>query len=77
MDSIKQALLVEAATGKVRADKIYKILMDLVDAVQTQTPAVVQCVPQTPEVAAPVPEVEVQAPEVQAPAPAKTFGRSA
>ena len=89
MESIRQALLSERSSGKIRPEKIYGILIDLVDALQTQTPVEAPrespVEPPAPEpVPVPEPEPEVPAPVAQepeasseaAPGP-KMFGRSA
>ena len=86
MESIKEALLAEQLSGKVRPEKIYAILISLVDALQTPPREVVQPVSQeAPPPPEPVPEPEpvvAKEPEipqvVQEPAPGpKMFGRSA
>lgn len=87
MESIRQALLSERSSGKVRPEKIYGILIDLLDALQTQSPVEVRREsPVEPQVPAPEPEPvpeapapvaqEPEAPVEPAPGP-KMFGRSA
>ena len=85
MDSIRQALIAEAATGKVRSNRLYNILIDLVDALalQTQTPVEVQYVAPpvvNPEAVLPEADLEVPVPvpaETPEVSPLKMFGRSA
>ena len=86
MESVRAAIASEASTGKVRSDRIYRILSDLVDAVETlieapvaPTPAPVP-VPAEPQAAIPSPDPEAAAPEVPAqpaPAPVRMFGKPA
>ena len=81
MESIRQALLSERSSGKVRPEKIYGILIDLLDALQTQSPVEVRrespMEPQVPEPAPEAPSATLVAQEPEpAPAP-KMFGRSA
>ena len=79
MDDIKARINAELNSGKVRADKIYGILLSLTDVLAAPVVAPVAPVVQ---VQAPVVEVAVAAPppvveEVPAPAPpVKTFGRT-
>ncbi len=84
MESIRSAIASEASTGKVRADRIYRILSDLVDAVETLIDAPVAQVPvpvaAEPQAAVPSPDPEAAVPEVPAqPAPvaARMFGKPA
>ncbi len=87
MESIRQALLSERSSGKVRPEKIYGILIDLLDALQTQSPVEVpRESPVEPQVPVPEPEPVPEAPapveqEPEAPVePAqgpKMFGRTA
>ena len=88
MESIRQALLSERSSGKVRPEKIYGILIDLLDALQTQSPVEVpRESPVEPQVPVPEPEPEPapppspaaqepEAPVEPAPGP-KMFGRTA
>lgn len=84
MEQIRQALVDERSSGKVRPEKIYGLLIDLVDALKTQTPVEAPrespVEPQVPEpepasVPTPEPAPAEQEPEA-APGP-KMFGRSA
>lgn len=83
MESVRSAIASEASTGKVRSDRIYRILSDLVDAVETliEAPVAPTPVPAAPQAAVPSPDPEAAAPEVpaQAPAPAQArmFGKPA
>ena len=86
MESIRSAIASEANTGKVRADRIYRILSDLVDAVETLIDAPVAPTPvpvpvaAEPQAAVPSPDPEAAAPEVPAqpaPAPVRMFGKPA
>ena len=86
MDAIKQAILQESTTGKVRPEPLYKILLSLVDVLQTQTPVeappVVQAEPPPPPAPepAPAPEPEPEPPAVPEPEPeasVRMFGRTA
>ena len=79
MDAIRQALIAEAATGKVRSNRLYTILIDLVDALQTQTPVEVQYVEPVvnPEAAQDGPsEADLSLPD-PTPVAVKMFGRNA
>jgi hypothetical protein len=81
MESIRQALLSERSSGKVRPEKIYGILIDLLDALQTQSPVEVRHEsPVEPQVPKPELVPEAPAPVAQEPEAApgpKMFGRSA
>ena len=80
MESVRSAIASEASTGKVRSDRIYRILSDLVDAVETLIEAPVAPTPvpvaAEPQAAVPSPDPEAAAPEVPAqPAPAPVAAR--
>lgn len=77
MESVRAAIASEANTGKVRSDRIYRILSSLVDAVESLIEAPVAAAPQA---AVPSPDPEVVAPQVPEPAPVpavRTFGKPA
>ena len=78
MDDIKARIHAELASGKVRHDKLYGILLSLTDVLAAPVAAPVEPVVQAPE-----PSVEVAVavppepePVVQAPPVVKTFGRA-
>ena len=77
METIRQSIKSEMSTGKVRSERIYDILLRLVDAVEALVEAPIAPTP-VEAVAPPAVEAPPAAAPVPAPAPApKTFGKSA
>ena len=84
MDAIRNSIQSELSTGKVRSERIYDILLRMVDAVEAlveapiaPTPEVVAQPLPTPQAAAPAPPAEPPVPAQEAPPAPKTFGKTA